>query len=189
MAHRIRQLRTAAETAMVHMAIQEDGIVREKKCKKSTRANLAHFGARFGVASGLALCKAKQCRGGEHSSSDGRVCQAFLKSFLLFLTPSSSYHTLKLACLCVGRACSVHLLECWHLQHPGTRPERRKACFTGTSPNSARALTARHHVLRALGPPSAASGSSPPHIHLLINPNSNPPTNCDSDIFINRIIS
>jgi len=92
-----------------------------KKSKKRTTANLAHFGARFGGASGLALSKAPPRGRAQHL----RVCRAFLRASFSSSRRLLSYHTLRLACLCVERACSVHLLECRHLQHPGKCPERQ----------------------------------------------------------------
>jgi len=80
---------------------------------------------------GVGTLQAMPCRGGEGSSF--RVCQAFLRASFSSSRRLLSYHTLELACLCVRRACSVHLLECWHLQQPGKRPNRQKACLTGMS--------------------------------------------------------
>lgn len=77
---------------------------------------------RVGAASGLALSKALPRGRAQHL----RDCRAFLKSFLLFFTPSSFLsHTQTRLPLC-WRACSVHLLECRHLRHPGKRPRRGK---------------------------------------------------------------
>ena len=131
-----------------------NGIACEEKSKKRRRREAR--AKMVEVCAGLSLC-------GLGVALPRRAPQSLpgiLNSFLLFTNASSflphTQHRLSLRQVCL----QCPLLECWHLQHLGRCPNR--LCFSGMS--QFRTPTARHHVLRALGPPPAASGSSPPGV-------------------------
>lgn len=124
-------------------------MVSEKKSKKRTRANLAHFGARFGAASGLALSKGLPRGRAQHL----RDCRAFLRASFSSSRRLLSYHTLKLACLCVG---ALAVSTCWNAGTCNTL----ESALEGQRPAS----LVRLQILRAHSPKDIMS--SAPWVHL-----------------------